>query len=273
MKNKNSSFIFHLSSLKHKTITRFTLIELLIVIAIIAILAGLLLPALTKAREKAYGIKCTGNLKQLGLGFSMYAGANDDMAPLANWNYGAAFQEAHNCRADFMSLLYPHVTKKEMPPSGPCDPVFLCPIQNEHDSWEGMDNLATRASEARALTSYAYNGFIGTINDANCKPRRVSRCKMPSVVQIIRDYNYSDEVSGLDAEFIDRGASDPLFRFWSVGKLQTFSAFYRHKTQDNVLTVDGHVYKETRGMIVSDYYKRSVRLGYDSTTKVYEVWP
>ena len=112
----------------------FTLIELLVVIAIIAILAAILFPVFAQARAKARQTSCLSNIKQLTLGWTMYAQDYDESFPQWKWDVnwsGGSGNPKNNGTTLWVNAIFPYVITPAAPPlvaSAPPVPVPPAPV-------------------------------------------------------------------------------------------------------------------------------------------------
>jgi len=197
---------------------RFTLIELIMVVGIIAILMSLLLPALHKAKEKSRQMVCLNNYKNLNLAIVNYTQDYNDWMPYC-WDGPASEGAAGYPQPYWPAKLYPYITNTDNYRG-----VFVCP-STEHVNYTYVDHGRPYC------TNYAYyNLGNNRWGEEFYRPRKISRCQSPSQVAIMIDgkwfFSYAD--------------------VWSVAGTGSLIAYtdLRHENGVNSLFVDGHAIRD-----------------------------
>ncbi len=154
----------------------FTLVELLIVITVIAILAALLLPALSTARDRAKRTTCLNNLKQIDLGLRMYSDDSNDASPSTN-------QAANYAAFAYYRVLMQNYIGQKGPPS-PQAGLFVCPADAFHYNfndgpWSFVNGGVYQESYAN-YSSYAFNGVNQKTNFAALVSNLVASGSIPA---------------------------------------------------------------------------------------------
>lgn len=226
----------------------FTLLELLVVIAVILLLLGLLLPSLERARAQARRVKCGTNLRQLGIAFQMYAGDYSGKAmPLASFQqWPITYWYGRECNAEgadaAQGYVWPYLTS-ELKERG----VLECASQplGTYDRLQGC--------WATITTTYGYNGYFlapastpGWAAQIDYRPwQQLDTLPQPQNVAV-----FADTMIDWNGMLKNCALLDPPLLYqtsgqWTVNTHPT--TCFRHDWLANVVFADGHVESKPPG--------------------------
>jgi prepilin-type N-terminal cleavage/methylation domain-containing protein len=211
----------------------FTLIELLVVIAIIAILAAILFPVFAQAREKARMSVCLSNMKQVGMGLSMYTSDYDDTLPLGKGTDVVDFGEP-TAAPNYLGSIMPYTKNRA---------IFICPS----------------ALPATAVPSYVWAlctplSCSTMHGNAVVMSRPLAVIPNPSEIVYVDENRFKFKVAWLRPQLQDAKKNRYQFWHWDQGpeKIEQYSN--THFGGGTLVFVDGHAkYKPVKLLRSSDF--------------------
>jgi prepilin-type N-terminal cleavage/methylation domain-containing protein len=204
----------------------FTLIELLVVIAIIAILAAMLLPALSRAKQKAQTTQCLSNARQLGVATMIYAGDHGDCYPYGV-NVTTANPSTWTDETAWHIQLLPYIGAKI--DSSPR--VFACPAERINVTFPMGNNIQWQES---------YRGDQYLFRDTNSftSPLKVSQVPAPALTLCVFEKPYNSFQLAMDAGELQKIRSGWNAGGGTLGYLTC--GMVRHNGNGVAFAADGH---------------------------------
>jgi len=237
----------------HRNKRAFTLIELLVVIAIIAILAAMLLPALSSAKRRAHATTCRNNLRQMGIASFLYTDDNEEKLPYA---WGVSHNPNEN---NFQNLLKPFLVRKAFDAGNSTDTsdfarsIFRCPTRIFENHYRNIKKYAGSGNPWKisyGMNQYTSVNFPTAGSLPSAETAKISVVKLPTQTLLIADESF--ELNHPAIIFLGAHGSGRR-KFYDVG----FKHGRSHSSGTaNIVFMDSHVgsiHKEQTNGIVMEF--------------------